>query len=152
MMPPPNNSRKAIAPNLIELPAKLENLPLFMTFVCDQARQFDFTDKRTLEIELVLEEALVNVIEYAYPTERPGRLILHLEGKADGKLHLEIRDKGVLFNPLERAAPDLEAELMERPIGGLGIFLMKELTDGISWHRKDDENCLSIIFEPRHVK
>ncbi len=150
-MPPPSNKRKPIALNLLEMPAKLENLPRFMTFVCEQARQFDFTDKRTLEIELVLEEALVNVIEYAYPAELPGRLILHLEGKADGKLHLEIRDRGIAFNPLERAAPDLEAELMERPIGGLGIFLMKEFTDGLSWHRENDENCLSIIFEPRHA-
>ncbi|MEA1921329.1 MAG: ATP-binding protein [Pseudomonadota bacterium] len=152
MMPPLSNNRKPTTPNLLELPAKLENLPRFMTFVCEQARQFDFTDKRTLEIELVLEEALVNVIEYAYPAEQPGNLILHLEGKHDGKLHLEIKDRGVSFNPLERAAPDLEAELMERPIGGLGIFLMKELTDGITWHREDNENCLSIIFEPRHVK
>ncbi len=150
-MPPPSNKRKPIAPNLLELPAKLENLPHFMAFVCEQARQFDFTAKRRQEIELVLEEALVNVIEYAYPAEHPGRLILHLEGKHDGKLHLEIRDRGVSFNPLERADPNLEADLMERPIGGLGIFLMKELTDGISWHRENDENCLSIIFEPRHA-
>ncbi len=150
-MLPLSNNREPIAPNRLELPAKLENLPHFMAFVCEQARQFDFTDKRTLEIELVLEEALVNVIEYAYPTAQPGRLILHLEGKADGKLHLEIRDRGISFNPLERAAPDLETELMERPVGGLGIFLMKELTDGLSWHRENDENCLSIIFEPRHA-
>ena len=151
-MPPLSNNREPIAPNRLELPAKLENLPRFMAFVCDQARQFDFTAKRTLEIELVLEEALVNVIEYAYPTEQMGKLILHLEGKHDGKLHLEIRDRGIAFDPLKRTAPDLEAELMERPIGGLGIFLMKELTDGLSWHRENNENCLSIIFEPRHAK
>ena len=67
------------------------------------------------------------------------------------KLGLEIRDRGISFNPLERADPDLEAGLMERPIGGLGIVLMKELTDGIAWHRENDENCLTIIFAQPHA-
>ena len=150
-MPPPSNIQKPIAGNHLKLPAELKNLPHFMTFVCEQARELGFSPKRTQEIELVLEEALVNVIEYAYPANQPGCLILNLKSEADGELHLEIRDRGVSFNPLERADPDLEAGLMERPIGGLGIFLIKELTDGISWHRESDENCLTIIFSQRHA-
>lgn len=142
---------RAFSDKLMELPAKLENLPHFIAFANEQARQFGFTAKRTLEIELVLEEALVNVMEYAYPADLPGSLILALEGKGDGKLHLKIKDQGVSFNPLKRTDPDLEIELMERSIGGLGILLIKELTDGLSWQREDGNNCLSIIFEPRHA-
>ncbi|MCD6292080.1 MAG: ATP-binding protein, partial [Deltaproteobacteria bacterium] len=136
-MPRPNNPPEPIVPNLLELPAKLDNLPRFITFVCTRAQQFGFAAKRISEIELVLEEALVNVIEYAYPTGQPGCIKLNLEHQNDGKLHLEIRDRGVSFNPLEQAEPNLETELMERTIGRLGIVLMKQLTDGIAWHRKN---------------
>ena len=134
----------------LELLAELKNLPHFMAFVCEEAREQGFSPQRRQEIELVLEEALVNIIEYAYPSKQLGSLTLHLKGAVKDQLRLEIRDRGVLFNPLERIDPDREADLMERPIGGLGIILMKELTDDMTWQRKNGENCLSIIFEPRH--
>ena len=83
MMPPPSNNRKPLAANHLKLAAKLENLPHFITFVCEQARQLGFNAKRTQEIELVLEEALVNVIDYAYPTNQTGCLKLNLTSEAE---------------------------------------------------------------------
>lgn len=64
---------------------------------------------------------------------------------------ITIRDHGIPFNPLTLTSPDLETELMERPIGGLGILLIKELTDELSWERKEGKNSLTLIFAKRHA-
>ena len=144
------NSPVEITIDQFELPAELENLPLFLAFVTNLIRQQDYSSKCIKEIELVIEEALVNVMEYAYP-DQPGSISLTVKKQSPGELMLEIRDRGVTFNPLELEAPDLEAGLEERPIGGLGVVMMKSLTDNITWHRENGENCLNITFEPHHV-
>jgi len=147
---PVNNPENSITAEQRELTAELKNLPHFIISAANMARKLHFTAKQIQEIELVLEEALVNIIKYAYPPDRPGSLTLKLKGEHDGRLTLQIRDRGIPFNPLLRTDPDLEAGLMERPVGGLGIVLMKTLTDEISWHREHEENCLTIIFTPHH--
>ncbi|MBN2808454.1 MAG: ATP-binding protein [Deltaproteobacteria bacterium] len=151
---PANPDPKALTADYLELTAELKNLPRGMAFVGDRARHLGFSPKRINEVELVVEEALVNVIEHAYP-DQPGLLRLDLKtattADLEEELHLEIRDRGTEFNPLKLASPDLAADLMERPIGGLGIFLMQELSDKLDWQRDNEENCLTIIFAPRQA-
>jgi len=132
----------------LQLSADLAGLPKFIAFAVDWAQKAGFTPKRIQEIELVLEEALVNVMEYAYPGQS-GMLTLLAINEAPQRLVLEIRDQGELFNPLAREDPDVRLELRERPVGGLGIFLMKQLADGLSWQRKGSENCLTLLFKER---
>jgi len=151
MMPKPNNDPESGRGNRLILPAEINNLPHFISFVCKKAEELKFSAKRRLEIELVLEEALVNIMEYAYPADKPKELILSILNKDNNELHIEIRDRGVSFDPFDKSEPDLEADLMDRPIGGLGIVLIKELTDALSWHRDNLENCLSITFAKRHA-
>jgi anti-sigma regulatory factor (Ser/Thr protein kinase) len=139
-----------MAPDQISLPAELDNLPRFIAFAADQARRQGFTPQRVQEIELAIEEALVNVMEYAYPG-KSGTLILLTGPAPPGQLTFEIRDRGETFNPLDRNTPDLQSDLMERPVGGLGIFLIKTLADELSWQRQGSENCLTIGFTERHV-
>jgi anti-sigma regulatory factor (Ser/Thr protein kinase) len=148
---PKNKAPGLDAANHLRLKAELENLPGFLTFVSTRAQQLGLTEKRLLEVELVLEEVLVNIIKYAYSSGPSGWIDLNLSYKPSGSLQLEIRDQGEPFNLLERADPDLETRLMERPVGGLGIFFIKQLTDTISWRRENDENCLIITFAPGHV-
>ena len=148
-MMPKNKKQNTV--NHLRLKAELENLPVFLTFALSRAQQLRFAEKQLLEVELVLEEILVNIIKYAYSAGQAGWIDLNLECKPDDRLHLEIRDRGTLFNPLERADPDLEAGLMERPIGGLGIYFIKKFADNLSWHRENNENCLNITFAQCHV-
>ena len=138
-------------PNQISLPANLDNLPQFIAFAVDHARRQGFSQQRAKEIELAIEEALVNVMEYAYPG-KSGMLILLAEPEPPGKLTFKIRDQGKIFNPLDRESPDLPQELMERPVGGLGIFLIKKIADELSWQRQGNENCLIIGFTEHHVR
>ena len=133
----------------LQLSADLASLPEFMGFAADQARKAGFPSQRVSEVELVLEEALVNVMENAYPGHS-GELTLRAESTEPQRLVVEIRDQGKAFNPLDRDDPDTGSGLMERPVGGLGIFLMKKFADRVAWQRQGNENCLTIIFRERH--
>ncbi len=96
------------------------------------------------ELELILEELLVNIISYAY--EEAGTGIIRVSANVEGStVTLEFRDRGREFNPLEREAPDLEADIEDRPIGGLGIFLVMELASSVTYERAGDENVLRIV-------
>jgi len=147
---PSNKDDKKRGTNQLKLPAELTNLPKFIVFAVNQARQRSFTPQHIQDIELVIEEALVNVMEYAY-SKQTGMITLLARPESQGRLVFEIKDQGEIFNPLDRETPDIESELMDRPVGGLGILLMKKLADELFWQRQDNENCLTIVFAERHV-
>jgi anti-sigma regulatory factor (Ser/Thr protein kinase) len=95
------------------------------------------------ELRLVAEEGLSNIIRYAYEgSEEQGiEVTLSCDG---GEVRIELRDQGKPFNPVETPAPNLEAPLEERPEGGLGIHLMRELTDEMSYVRRGSSNILTL--------
>jgi anti-sigma regulatory factor (Ser/Thr protein kinase) len=93
------------------------------------------------DLALVLEEVLTNVIRHGYGAEQEGRIDLSAEVH-DGRLRLEVRDRARPFDPLRATPPDLEADLAERPVGGLGIFLVRRLMDRVEYRRQEHENVL----------
>lgn len=93
-------------------------------------------------IHLVVEEIVVNIVDYAYPE---GNGYLEVRINNDNKeLTIEFRDHGIPFNPLEQSMPDLDIPLEERSIGGLGIFLTKEMMDNVEYRYEQGENILII--------
>lgn len=94
-------------------------------------------------IRLVSEEIIVNIIHYAYATEADAYLMLCIQDE-DGVLSIEFRDGGKPFNPLERKEPDVTLPPEERDIGGLGIFLVREMMDEVDYIYADKENRLVI--------
>lgn len=158
-----DDRQPSAAGNSLILPASLEHLAEFIDFVRGQAQSYEFTPQRIQEIQLALEEVLVNIINYAYPTENheahrevtadenPETIELLVKAAAGPNLVLEIRDRGIKFNPLDRVDPDIDTSLEERAIGGLGIFFLKQFSDRLFWHHQDNYNCLEITFEPRHA-
>jgi anti-sigma regulatory factor (Ser/Thr protein kinase) len=115
-----------------------------MEFVHSAAREAQLPEARINELDLLLEEAVINVCRYAYPADRPGSLILTCTIPARGELYLEIADQGVAFDPLAAPAPDLTLDLKDRPIGGLGIFLLRDFANSLSYRREDGWNRLTI--------
>lgn len=102
-------------------------------------------DRLKAELELVLEEALVNIIQHGYAGRRDRERSIELRALlSDDDLTLEFRDRGALFNPLENDDPDLDAAPEERAIGGLGIYLIKQLVDQLEYVRRDGVNHLRI--------
>ena len=127
----------------IVLPAKLEHLRAFLDMTSRCARGQGLPDKRIHEIELVVEEALVNIFNYAYP-KGDGEVTVICRTGQEGRLIIETVDKGLPFDPLSREDPDLTLDIAERKIGGLGVFLMKTLMDEVRYRREDDKNVLTL--------
>lgn len=128
----------------LRLPAKMESLDAFRSFVTAGMEKLDISPELLFKVELVLEEALTNVIHYAY-LEEPGEVELEF-GTADNRLCFKISDWGKPFNPLERPDPEIDADILERPIGGLGIFLIRRMVDELSYERREDRNMLTFCF------
>lgn len=109
----------------------------------------DFFERKNLDVsllpqmELALEEAIANVIMYAYPEGEKGTLELTLEKKED-YLQTCISDSGTPFNPLQQPEANLSSSIEERPIGGLGIHLIKEIMDQVEYQYKDGKNMLTM--------
>lgn len=97
------------------------------------------------KMRLVLEEAFVNIIHYAYKDEKERPLEWHMTLEK-GVLKVVIRDAGVAFDPCHfQANVSTEIPLQERAVGGLGIFFIKKLVDDMSYRRVDNCNELTLI-------
>ena len=95
-------------------------------------------------LNLALDEVVTNVIRYAHDDdgrEHPIVVRLSLER---GVLTAEVEDDGRPFNPLEKPAPDLSKTIDERPIGGLGIFLVRSVMSSVEYRREDGRNVLTM--------
>lgn len=116
------------APEIIEDVMNLTQVP------ADPETQFT--------LRLVVEELVVNIVNYAYGDGGDGPLRIELD--SDHKsLTLTIADNGTPFNPLEQATPDTNLSAEERSIGGLGIFLVREMMDTVDYKRVDGANVIT---------
>lgn len=128
------------------LPASLESLEQLITFVSTSAREAGVETKKVSELEIVTEEALVNVFNYAYGEVRGDvEVVCGLEGAES--FVVEITDSGTPFNILSTADPDISADVSERKIGGLGIFLIKKMTDDVRYRNEEGRNVLTLVMK-----
>lgn len=94
-------------------------------------------------VSLAIEELVTNCIKYGYDDALRHTIEIVLS-VADGTLTIEVVDDGHAFNPLEAPPPDLTLAIEDRPIGGLGIHLLRELTDQLTYQRRDGTNRLTL--------
>ncbi|MDD2237460.1 MAG: ATP-binding protein [Kiritimatiellae bacterium] len=131
--------------NFIPIPADEKALETARQFVLEQAERLNLPAPIIFKIELALEEILVNVVHYAYPPGTTGVVDVGCLTDEAG-ISLCIADSGRPFNPLEKEKPDLDIELEERQIGGLGIFLTREMVDAIEYRREQDRNIITFTI------
>lgn len=129
-------------------PAQLDQLAEAMTFLAAFAADQGMSPERVGEIELVAEEVLVNIINYAYP-DGGGDITVRCASDAAGQVTITFIDSGTAFDPLALPPPDISADIDERRIGGLGVFFVKELSEDVSYARRGDTNQLTITFGKR---
>jgi len=116
----------------LQIDARLENLSVIADFVAESMRQLGIEERKSLyEVQTAVDEACTNVIKYAYSGEE-GIITISCE-QQDNDLVITISDKGKSFDPTTVPLPDLEANWEERKIGGLGIYLIKQLMDKVSY-------------------
>jgi len=133
----------------VQFAAKFEYLDEIREFVGAIAREGGFSDKDVYNIQLATDEAASNIIEHAYERISDGVLELSC-GVRDDLITIILIDRGESFDPSEIPLPDLKADLSNRKIGGLGIFLMRKLMDDVHYEpRPDKSNVLTMTKRKR---
>jgi serine/threonine-protein kinase RsbW len=131
--------------NKIKVPAKIDQLQELIHFVLSFARRQGFSKEKIGEIELMVEEVLVNVIDYAYPQEE-GDVEVYCYPDEDNRLVIQVSDRGVPFDPLSVPTPDLSQDINSREAGGLGIFIVRQLADELKYVRDGKRNILTFAI------
>ncbi|MGN7726275.1 ATP-binding protein [Luteimonas sp. 22616] len=99
------------------------------------------------DVRLIVEELASNVIEHGGADVAAGERELSVDIGIDGdRLSLQFSDDGAPFDPTAAAAPDLDADIEDRPIGGLGLHLIRQLAEEISYRRDGGFNLLKVIL------
>jgi serine/threonine-protein kinase RsbW len=129
----------------LSLPARIDSVGAFREFVRVGAESAGLAAAEMDWLDLVLEEILVNIARYAY---RPGTGDAEVRYTVEqpGKLVVEISDGGSAFNPLASDPPVLGGGLADRPIGGLGVFLVKNIVGSLAYRREQDRNTISFTL------
>lgn len=123
----------------VQFAAKFEYLDEIREFVGAIARDGGFSDKDVYNIQLATDEAASNIIEHAYEKITDGVLELSCSVR-DDLITIVLVDHGESFDPSEIPLPDLKADLSDRKIGGLGIFLMRKLMDEVHYEVKPNKS------------
>lgn len=109
-------------------------------FLEETAEAFGLDSALLMSLNLVMEEAVSNIIFYAYKDGETGKNIRISMELADDVLTIVLTDTGLAFDPTVREDPDVSLPAEERPIGGLGIFLIKKMMDEVAYRREEDTN------------
>ena len=125
------------------LPNDIETIPQLNEFIDLVAEEVGLDMSLTMSLNLAMEEAVVNVMDYAYPDGQKGNV--DIEVTADQEwMTFVITDTGIAFDPTTKEDADTTLSAEERPIGGLGIFLVRQLMDGINYKREGNKNVLTL--------
>ncbi len=126
----------------LKIAPTLDQLERIAAIVEDLGEQDDWPPDLIFKVNLVLDELSVNIVNYG---GEASEIEVSLDADAD-EVRVEISDDGRPFDPLNDAMePDLEASLEDRPIGGLGIHLVREMMDELHYSREDGKNRLAMV-------
>ena len=130
-------------------PAALDHLYSMLNFVCEHVIEAGFTEMEMAKIELACEEALVNVISYAYP-QKSGQVEINCHHLQKGGIEIRITDQGIPYDPVSHA--DISKKTIDDPdpielrkLGGYGIFFILTLMDEVSYKREGECNVLTLV-------
>lgn len=128
----------------LEVEAIKENLGIVMQFVNDHLSDRDVSPKAKMQIDLAVEEIFINISSYAYaPDIGKATVLLEVEHNPL-KVIITFMDRGMPYDPLAKQDPDITLPASEREIGGLGILLVKETMDDVTYEYKDGQNILRL--------
>ena len=112
------------------------------------ARQQAWSDESLFQVGLVLEELITNVMNHGSTDHHPPQVDIQFVQNGH-HLTIDMADTGIPFDPLLKAPPDLSADIDDRPIGGLGVYLVRELMDEVQYQRSPDRNLLRLTKQLR---
>ena len=128
----------------LDIEAVNANMYKVIDFVTGLAKAGGASPKVLMDLELVVEEIFVNIANYAY-APGTGRAVITAELSEDPKaITVVFSDSGIKYDPLANEDPDITLPAEERPVGGLGVFLVKKLMDEASYEYSDGKNKLTV--------
>lgn len=127
----------------LKISALISKLDDVLSFIETPLRDYGASVKNITTINIAVEEIYVNIAHYAYGTEG-GQVNICFSIK-DGKATIVFTDFGVKYNPLEREDPDITLSVEDRPIGGLGIFMVKKTMDEVAYRYENDSNIFTMV-------
>ena len=131
----------------MRMKAVLENVPRAIECVTEWAQKAGFDERELYEIQLAVDEACANVVDHAYQGADPGDIEISCR-LDDQILTVQVRDWGTGFDITSVADPDLDAPLEERTLGGLGLFLVRQVMDDVQF-KSDPELGNELMMSKR---
>ncbi len=125
-------------------PVSLDSLQSVCEFVTHFAEEAGLDEETIRAMELAVDEACTNIVEYAYRDRQDGTIECTCTDR-DNSLVISLRDQGRPFDPMSVPEPNLSANLAERRGGGLGIYLMRRLMDEIDFDFSESGNVLTMV-------
>ena len=127
----------------IILANEISEITKLNAFIEEIGNEFSLTPDIVFNLTLVLEEAVVNVINYAYPKEE--HQFIYLSARLhEGSVILVLTDTGKEFDPTMAPEADVTLDAEERQIGGLGIFLIRQIMNEVKYERIEGKNVLTL--------
>ena len=126
----------------ITVPARTDCLDEVFSLVESAAQTAGIDVSQQNNIKIAVEEIFVNIASYAFPTGE-GEVSVSVAAGSE-KLSVEFSDSGMPYNPLSKTDPDTSLPADEREIGGLGIFMVKNMMDSVRYRYENGKNILTI--------
>ena len=127
----------------LTLPNDINTIPQLNEFIDGIGEELNLDMSLMMSLNLALEEAVVNVMEYAYPIDVQGNVTIEAIAN-DTYLVFIISDNGIPFDPTKKEKVDTTLSAEERSIGGLGIHLVREIMDSVDYEYRDCKNILTL--------
>lgn len=128
----------------ITLPAIIESISRVTAFVDEQLEALECPMKAQMQIDVAIDELFGNIARYAY-APGTGEAAVRFDFDADTRtVSITFLDSGIPFDPLAKAAPDINAPAEARAVGGLGIYLVRKTMDRVDYRYADGKNILII--------
>ena len=140
---PRASASSQIISNSIILHNNVQEVPLMTEFVEKTAEQAHLDPSVTMSLTLAIEEAVANIMKYAYPKGEVGPIEINATIN-DGSLSFTIKDSGTPFDPTQVKKADITLSAEDREIGGLGIHLIRNIMDTVEYHHTSDQNILTL--------
>ncbi|HET6555805.1 MAG TPA: ATP-binding protein [Prolixibacteraceae bacterium] len=122
---------------------QVEELTSLAKKIEELAEKWQLPQALAMNINLAIEEALTNIIFYAFPDHDKHEIKVSVS-LSNNLLTIKITDNGIPFNPLSQPLPDITLPAEKRPIGGLGIFLISQMMDKMQYTRQKNQNILTL--------